>query len=100
MIKPPGWKLPAQSKEEVDRVYRNRGRMSDHLLDEEDSRPLKFKQTVPLRKKEKWKKRKKRGSDERPDGFDFVTVWRMNGLFARRPEPGDRARQLGLTKRA
>ncbi len=70
----------------------------------ESERPLAFKQIVPGRRFEKWRKRKEKGHEDRPEGYDFRYVWRHpegssnGGKFAKRPLPGERAKRLGLTK--
>ena len=94
MRRPPGWRLPPELKSKVERARRVRGLITKGS-EQKSEEPLKFGvPNIPLRYNEKWKKRKPKGNNVRPEGYDFRQVWRLKGKFTKRPVLGERAKML------
>lgn len=89
-MKPPGWRLPAESKREVERIRRVQGLVSGGRVDEDPATRRMFSKPVQrLSEGEQWKKRKRKDGT-RAEGYDVRDVWRQSkgspdaGKFAKK----------------
>lgn len=92
----PGGKPTQERKAELKRASKV-GQIIGSVKQKE--RPMFSKQNIPFRKDEEWKWPTRKGGRRRRNGLYKRTLWRLpDGRFAKRPELGERARLLGLTK--